>query len=183
MFLLCIWKHMGTLNQQEQTENSGVKCKAGWSCLFVFLSHLDPPVHSQSLYKDLLLVGEFVVERCIRACHIKCKCFPLSNLITGFYGGISQHTERQSERTVIGILSFKVIYGICGIITTRSNGLRTTEMLMCSDGFNACSSGENLHLIDLWLFLGCISFEQVRHYRVVFITSQAHCKRPAHLKN
>lgn len=106
------------------------------------LRHLDPPVRSQSLSEDLLLVGEFVAERCVRGCHIKCECFPLSNLITDFYGGISQHTERQSKRIVIGLFSFKVIYGICGIITERGNGLWTTEMLMCSDWFNACSSGE-----------------------------------------
>ncbi|TKS70666.1 Suppressor of tumorigenicity 7 protein-like [Collichthys lucidus] len=35
-------------------------------------SHLAPPVRSQSLSEDLLLVGEFVAERCVRGCHIKC---------------------------------------------------------------------------------------------------------------
>lgn len=106
------------------------------------LCHLDPPVHSQSLSEDLLLVGEFVAERCIRGCHIKCECFPLSNLIMDFYGGISRHTERQSIRTVIGLFSFNIIYGICGLITESGNGLQTTEMLICRDWFNACSSGE-----------------------------------------
>lgn len=107
--------------------------KAGRTCLSVSLSHQDPPVRSQSLAEDLLLVGEFVAERCVRGCHIKCECFPLSNLIIDFYGGISQHSERQSKRIVIGLLSFKVIYGICGIITAQGNGLWTTEMLTRSD--------------------------------------------------
>lgn len=146
--------------------------KAGRTCLSVSLSHLDPPVRSQSLSEDLLPVGEFVAERCVRGCHIKCECFPLSNLITDFYGGISQHTEGQSKRIVIGLLSFKVIYGICGIITAPGNGLWTTEMLTRGDWFNVCSSGGNLHHIDLRLFFGGISFRLVRHYRVAFITSQ-----------
>lgn len=106
------------------------------------LSHLDPPVHSQSLSEDLLLVGEFEAERCIRGCHIKCECFPLSNLITDFYGGISRHIERQSKRIVIGILSVKVIYGICGIITALGNGLWTTEMLTHSDWLMRVHQGE-----------------------------------------
>lgn len=136
------------------------------------LSHLDPPVRSQSLLEDLLLVGEFVAERCVRGCHIKCKCFPLSNLITDFYGGIRQPSERQSESTVIGILSFKVIYGICGIITAPGNGLWTTEMLTHSDWFNVCSSGGICTILTCDFSFGGISLGLDRHYRVAFITSQ-----------
>lgn len=142
---------------------------------FFPLSHSDPPVHNQSLCKDLQLVGEFVAERCVRRCHIKCKCFPLSNLITYLYRGISQLTERQSERTVIGILSFKVIYGICGIIIPPGNGLRTIEMLQCRDDFNACSQegvGGICTLVTRDFSWGGISFKLVRNYCVVFITSQ-----------
>lgn len=140
------------LYQQNRTENNSVKQDTGRTCLSVSLSHLDPPVPIQSLSQDLLLVGEFEAERCVRGCHIKCECFPLSNLITDFYGGISQHSKRQSKRIVIGILSFKVIYGICGIITALGNGLWTTEMLTRSNWFNVCSSGG---ICTILTFLGC----------------------------
>lgn len=52
-------------------------------------------------------------------------------------------TERQSTRIGIGIFfSFKVIYGIQGIITEWGNVLWAAETLMSSDWFNMCSSGE-----------------------------------------
>lgn len=127
------------LYQLEGTESDNKRCMARRTHLSVSLSHLDPPVRSQSLSEDLLPVGEFVAERCVRTCHIKCECSPLSNLIIDFYGGISRHVERQSKRIVIGLLSFKVIYGICGIITAQANGLWTIEMLTCTGWFNVRS--------------------------------------------
>lgn len=72
------------LYQWERTENNSMKREAGRTCLSVSLSHPNAPVRSLSLSEDLLLVGEFKAERCIRGCHIKCECFPLSNLITDF---------------------------------------------------------------------------------------------------
>lgn len=96
-----------------------------------------------------------MAERCVRGCHIKCECFPLSNLITDSYGGISQHTERQSKRIVIGLLSFKVIYGICGIITARGNVPWATERLTRSDWFNVRSSGGICTILTFpwWYFI------------------------------
>lgn len=101
-----------------------------------------PPVRSYGLSQDLLPVWEYAAERCVRPRHIKCECFPLSNLIMDFYGGISRHTVRRSKRMVIELFSFRVIYGMGGIITEWGNSLWMTEMLMCSDGFNVRSSGE-----------------------------------------
>lgn len=144
------------LYQEEQTENNSRRRKAGRTCLSVSLRHLDPPVRSRSRSEDLLLVGEFVAERCVRACHIKCECFPLSNLITDFYGGIREHSERQSKRIAIGLLSFKVIYGMCGIITAQSNGVWTTEMLTCGDWFNVWSSGGIFTILTGDFSSGCI---------------------------
>lgn len=149
------------LYQYPGTRSNSIRRKAGRTCLSVSLRHLDPPVRSQSLSEDLLLVGEFVAERCVRGCHIKCECFPLSNLITDFYGGISQQTERQSKRIVIGLLSFKVIYGICGIITAPGNGLWTTEMLTRSDWFNVFTRG--ICTLLTWDFFGGVSLRLVRH--------------------
>ncbi len=111
------------LYQLEGTENNSTRREASRTYLTVSLSHLDPPVRSQSISEDLLPVEKFVAERCVRSCHIKCECFPLSNSIIDFYGGISWHIERQSKRIVIGLLSFRVIYGICGIIIAQANGL------------------------------------------------------------
>lgn len=159
------------------TENNSNRREASRACLSVSLSHLDPPVRSQSLSEDLLLVGEFVAEQCVRGCHIKCECFPLSNLITDFYGGISLLTERQGKRIVIGLFSFKVIYGICGIITARGNGLRTTETLTCSDWFNVCSSG-GICTILTWDFPSVV-LRLVRHYRVAFSAPHNYSSQPS----
>lgn len=56
------------------------------------------PVRGYGLSQDLPAVWEYLAERCVRPCHIKCECFPLSNLITDFYGGISRRAERQSKK-------------------------------------------------------------------------------------
>lgn len=56
------------------------------------------PVRGYGLSQDLPAVWEYLAERCVRPCHIKCECFPLSNLITDFYGGISRSAERQSRK-------------------------------------------------------------------------------------
>lgn len=94
------------------------------------------PVRSYGLSQDLPAVWEYLAERCVRPCHIKCECFPLSNLITDFYGGISRRAERQSKKDGNWtFFSFRVIYGTGGIITEWGNSLWMSEMVMLTDGF------------------------------------------------
>lgn len=128
------------LYQSETTENNSIKQEGlvslSPSVIWTHLSAVRAP------QKICCWLGNSKAGRCIRGCHIKCECFPLSNLITDFYGGISQHTESELKDCNCHSFSQSNIWNIRGVIRALSNGLWTSEMQTHSDRLMSVHQGE-----------------------------------------